>query len=132
METFISDVHETSVETLGTRIEEIERRVALLDQTKAEKTREQERIQNEFRLREDTADVRTAVCEKYSAVARIDDLLGEYLRNRIGATLLAKAMAIYRAKNQDPLLKRAGEYFAALTCGGFEGLHIEQEESGGS
>jgi exonuclease SbcC len=34
-------------------------------------------------------------------------------------------MALYREKNQDPLLKLAGDYFSTLTCGTFDALVID-------
>jgi chromosome segregation protein len=76
-------------------------------------------------LRETATALKNAACEKFSAAARIDALVTEYLEQQIGATLLAKAMASYREKNQDPLLKLAGEYLSTLTCGAFDSLAID-------
>jgi uncharacterized protein YhaN len=47
------------------------------------------------------------------------------LEQQVGATLLAKAIALYREKHQDPLLKLASEYFSTLTCGAFTALVID-------
>src|ERR1700704_3290600 len=43
----------------------------------------------------------------------------------VKSTIDAYFMASYREKNQDPLLKLAGEYFLTLTCGAFDALVID-------
>src|SRR5579871_793148 len=70
-----------------------------------------------FITREAATALNAAACQKFSAAAKIDALATEYLEQQIGATLLAKAIAVYREKIQDPLLKLAGQYFCTPTCG---------------
>jgi uncharacterized protein YhaN len=69
-------------------------------------------------LREAAQALSNAASEKFSAAACIDALGTEYIEQRIGAKLRAKAMAAFREKNQDPMLQLAGQYFSTLTCGG--------------
>ena len=86
-------------------------------------------IDKDFQVREAAVALRNASCEKESAAARIEALTAEYIEQQLGSTLLAKAMALYREKHQDPLLKRAGEYFAMLTCGAFASLAIDEDDN---
>jgi hypothetical protein len=129
LDLFMQEVQDTSPEAREVQLRDLDQKINSLENDKAEKTGERERIHSEFRLKEDAKDVSEAACQKYSAAARIEELLSEYLRNQISATLLAKAMALYRDKNQDPLLKRASEYFASLTCQGFSGIAVEQKDN---
>ena len=81
------------------------------------------------KIKEESAAVTRAAFEKNAAAARIDELTAEYMNYQIGADLLEKAMARYRLKHQDPILRSAGEYFSALTRGAFSGLTIAHEDN---
>jgi uncharacterized protein YhaN len=121
---FISQVHNTNLDLLPDELEQARQEISRLEDARASKTSERDGIDREFQLREAATALSTASCEKFSAAARIDALACEYLEQKIGAALLSKAMTLYREKNQDPLLKRAGDYFATLTCGAFSTLAI--------
>lgn len=51
-----------------------------------------------------------------------------YTRVRLAATLLRREIERYRAEHQDPLLRRAGEVFAALTLGRYAGLRSDFDD----
>lgn len=121
---FISQVHNTNLDLLPDELEQARQEISRLEDARASKTSERDGIDREFQLREAATALSTASCEKFLAAARIDALGCEYLEQQIGAALLSKAMTLYREKNQDPLLKRAGDYFATLTCGAFSTLAI--------
>jgi uncharacterized protein YhaN len=129
LDVFLAQVQGTNIDMLPAELAWLGEECKRLENAKAEKTSERDAIDREFQLREAATELSKACCEKQSAAARIDALTAEYLEQQIGATLLARAMALYRTKHQDPLLKRAGEYFAALTCGGFSGLVIDQDNN---
>ncbi|MFC1643023.1 ATP-binding protein, partial [Myxococcota bacterium] len=60
--------------------------------------------------------------------ALLAQLRGEvqtYLRLRAARALLSREIERYRAKNQDPLLMRAGAIFAALTLQAFSGVQTD-------
>jgi uncharacterized protein YhaN len=54
----------------------------------------------------------------------------EYARKRLAATVLAEAIERFRASSQGPVLSRASELFAALTCGSFAGLRADADDKG--
>lgn len=51
-----------------------------------------------------------------------------YTRVRLAAALLRREIDRYRAEHQDPLLRRAGEVFAALTLGRYAGLRSDFDD----
>jgi len=128
VDTFVEQVQNANADSLPSELEDLQERIKVLEGQRAEKTRELDDIERTFKLKEEAVEVTKAACDKNSAVARIDALTSEFLEYQIGATLLEKAMARYRVKHQDPIMKGAGEYFAALTCGAFSGLVIDYED----
>lgn len=129
LEQFIAEVQATNTDQLVVQIDQLREKTISLERQKTETTRQRDEIDREFRLHEDVGEVHKAAVEKCSAAARIDELAMEYLERQIGAKLLARAVDLYRTKHQDPLLKRAGEYFFELTCGSFSGLAINFENN---
>jgi len=128
LDEFIGQVHNADPDTLPLGIQRLGDEIAQIQDQKAQLTSEYDSIGKEFQLREAATSLRAAVAAKFSAAARIEELTTEYVENRLGAKLLAEAVALYREKHQDPLLKRASEYFATLTCGVFASLVVDQED----
>jgi uncharacterized protein YhaN len=62
------------------------------------------------------------------ALARTRDGVDRYVRLRLAGTLLRRRIERYRAENQAPLLRRAGELFATLTLGSFAGLQTDFDD----
>lgn len=58
-------------------------------------------------------------------LARLKDGVDRYVRLRLAGTLLRREIERYRAENQAPLLRRAGDLFAELTLGRFTGLQSD-------
>lgn len=129
LDTFIAEVQAANTDQLPVQLGQLRESAKHLEGQKTEKTRERDEIDRNFQLREAVGEIHKASSEKFSAAARIDELAMQYLEQQIGAKLLARAMELYRAKHQDPLLKRAGDYFSELTCGSFSGLEIEYESN---
>ncbi len=128
LDAFIAQVQSADLDLLPTELQQIRDELSALEDSKAKCVSERDGIDREFHLREAATALSEAACRKFSAAARIDALAMEYLELQIGATLLTKAIALYREKNQDPLLKLAGDYFSTLTCGAFSALVIDDEE----
>jgi uncharacterized protein YhaN len=62
-------------------------------------------------------------------LARIEEHAERYIRLRFGAAILRREIERYRAENQDPLLRRAGEFFRELTLGSFVRATTHYEDS---
>jgi len=65
--------------------------------------------------------------EKLSEIRRLSD---RYVRLRVAARVLEEEIERYRARNQDPVLRLAGGYFAELTLNSFDGLRVDVDDRG--
>jgi uncharacterized protein YhaN len=66
--------------------------------------------------------------EAQSLLAAIRAGAEQYVRLRLAADLLRRAMERYRERNQDPILIRADELFPRLTLNSFSGLETSYDE----
>jgi uncharacterized protein YhaN len=80
-----------------------------------------EAISGDDRAARDAAD-------RQAALAEMTEIAEQYVRLRSAAVLLHWAIDRYRREKQAPMLKRAGELFAILTCGSFQTLQLEFDE----
>lgn len=60
--------------------------------------------------------------------AEIRSLTEDYLRVALARSVLHRAMALYRERNQGPLLRRASDLFRCMTLGSFEGIAVDDED----
>ncbi len=70
----------------------------------------------------------TASIQAQQILARIDAQTQKYIRMKMASSLLRQAVESYRARSQAPVLKRASNLFASLTCGSFVGLDTELDD----
>ncbi len=64
--------------------------------------------------------------------ARLEIDASQFVRLRLGLAVLRQAIERYREKHEGPVLRRAGELFARLTCGSFQGLVVDFDDQGQS
>lgn len=113
--------------------------IAAKDQTVTEDVRELRNRLMEVREGRNTArdafeaiggDDRAArdAADRQSALAEMTEIAEQYVRLRSAVVLLQWAIDRYRREKQAPMLKRAGELFAVLTCGSFQTLQLEFDE----
>lgn len=62
-------------------------------------------------------------------LAKIKSAVEDYAQLKLSSFVIAKSIEAYRQKHQGPILKRAGEYFATLTCDKFRGLEVDFDEN---
>jgi uncharacterized protein YhaN len=74
--------------------------------------------------------VNHAVAEREAAAAQMHLALERYLELSVARELVTSAMATIRAEQQDPLIQRAGELFAATTLGEFAGIETDIDAKG--
>ncbi|EMI24109.1 YhaN family protein [Rhodopirellula europaea] len=53
----------------------------------------------------------------------------EYIRLRLAASILQRAMEHYRNQNQEPVLREAESFFATLTCNEYQSLRVDYGDS---
>jgi len=66
----------------------------------------------------------SAAEEAQAHLASIREHAHRYARARLAAAILRREVERYRERNQDPILKRAGEIFPRLTLGELTGLRV--------
>lgn len=74
--------------------------------------------------------VNHAVAEREAAAAQMHLALERYLELSVARELVTAAMATIRAEQQDPLIQRASELFAATTLGEFSGIETDIDDKG--
>ena len=62
------------------------------------------------------------------AAARLSNLIADYSSVRLASVILAEAIESYQQRHQGPLLARASELFAAITCGRFVKVATDFDE----
>ena len=64
-------------------------------------------------------------------LSSIHDIAGRFAVLKIAESILRQQVERYREENKDPLLERASEYFAAMTCHEFLGLRVDYDQHTG-
>lgn len=80
--------------------------------------------ENEFKRMDGTSKSLEAAQVAQSKLAELREGVERYLKLKVASEVLRREIEQYRAQNQGPLLARAGELFAGLTLGSFNGLQI--------
>jgi uncharacterized protein YhaN len=65
-----------------------------------------------------------------SALARMRNLLPDYVVAVLAEKVLDRAVERYRDRNQDELFGSASSYFRRLTCGSFDDLILDEDDNG--
>jgi len=75
-------------------------------------------------------DANRALADRESATAQMHAILERYVEVRLARELVAAAIARVRATQQDPLVRRAGALFEAMTQGRFSGVETDVDDKG--
>ncbi len=63
-----------------------------------------------------------------SELARVRSLTEDYTLLKLSCEVLRRAMEMHRQRNEDPVIRRAGELFKQLTLGSFTGIETDYDE----
>jgi uncharacterized protein YhaN len=80
------------------------------------------RLQQEYERLEGSEDAALQAQTAEDGLAKVRPAIAHYLRLRIAAEVLQRAMDSYREKHQGPVLTRASELFSRLTLDEYDGL----------
>jgi uncharacterized protein YhaN len=108
-------------QTVTEEVQELRNRLMEARETRNTTRQAFEAIGGDDRAARDAADRRAALAE-------MTEIAEQYVRLRSAVVLLQWAIDRYRREKQAPMLKRAGELFAILTCGSFRALQLEFDE----
>jgi uncharacterized protein YhaN len=117
-----------SADELPGRIEQLDREIEDLERQLGDLREELGRGSQELERRTGGDAAARAAERAAEALARARDGVERYVRLRLAGTLLRRRIERYRAENQAPLLRRAGELFARLTLGSFAGLQTDFDD----
>lgn len=129
IEDVLAEVDSHDMDSVEAAVERLE---AEIEELKAEYKEIGERVgalRNEL-ARVDGSDLAlTAAQEAQEILSEIRRGAEDYVVLRLCSFVLRKAMEIYRAGNQGPLIGRAGELFARLTLGSFSSIRLDYGEA---
>jgi len=113
----------THPDTLPGRIDELRNRIEdELEPKRIELAQTKGREEKELELM-DGSDRAALLADRAQAIlATIRTEAERYVQVKLAGKILRDQIELYRRENQGPLVRRAGEHFAALTLGSFEAL----------
>lgn len=115
-------------DALPGRIDQLDRGIEELERKTLDLREELGKAQEELSHRTgDDAAAREAE-RAQEILAGLRETVERYTRVRLAAAILRREIERYRAENQDPLLRRAGEHFATLTLQKYTGLRTDFDD----
>jgi uncharacterized protein YhaN len=123
-----SEAAEVDADALPGRSEQLDRDIVEIEARALDLREELGRAQQELsRMTGGEAAVREAE-RAQEILAGLRESVERYVHVRLAGTVLRQEIERYRAQNQDPLLRRAGEHFAALSLGRYTGLRSDFDD----
>lgn len=112
---------------LSEEIKDLELKINDQEQQRDQLNQENGRLAEQLRQSETQAGAVDSSDEKHAVLAQMSDKVQTYLRQRLAHRILQQYIEGYRQQHQGPVLKRAGEYFATLSCNSFQGLGLDYD-----
>ena len=125
----LQEVEKVDIDALPAQIEDMEAHLRELRERQAELNEKVGSLRSHLERIDGSSAAAEAAEESQRVLATIRDSVDEYVKLRLASLVLRQAIENYRAKNQGPLLERAGKLFARLTLGSFAGLKTDYSES---
>lgn len=122
IEDFVRQAETVDGDTLGAQIVENQRTISELENKRSEADNKLGGDEALLRTMDGTSRAAEAAERLQSTAAEIQEHAARYARLRLAAAILRREIERYRAENQDPMLRRASEYFRQLTCGSFDAI----------
>ena len=124
----LQEVEALDIDALTAQIEDREGGCAELKERQAELNEAVGRLRSHLERIDGSFAAAEAAEESQAVLASIRERAEDYVKLRLASLVLRRAIESYRAKNQGPLLARAGDLFARLTLGSFVGLQTDYSE----
>jgi uncharacterized protein YhaN len=113
------------IDSLPGRIDQLDREIEELERRVLDLREELGKAQEELSQMKGGDAAAQAAEQAQEVLAGLREDVERYARVRLAAAILRREIERYRAENQDPLLRRAGELFATLTVQNFTGLRTD-------
>lgn len=125
LEQILREAEGVDRDSLGGRVTALDQAIEEQDKARLAQVEEKTTLEREFAGIDGSARAAEASQQAQEALSRARLAVDEYVRLRVSAAMLRRAIDIYRERNQGPILKRAGEIFCVLTCGAFVRLDTD-------
>jgi uncharacterized protein YhaN len=133
LDAFLADARSVDADALPVEIERLEAGIAgrtRACEAHAETIGREQEILGAMEETAREARANEAAGRVQGLLAEIESRASDYVRKRLASAVLREAIERYRERSQGPVLRRAGTYFARLTCGSFDGLRTELDDDG--
>jgi uncharacterized protein YhaN len=130
LEAFIAEARDSDFDGLDLRLRELDEELGAFEE---ERSGLDQTIGDEggwLRNQKGGDEAAEAAERSQSLLAELRARVEDYAALRIATELLHRGIEQFREENQGPVVRRAGELFAALTAGSFEGLRLDEDERG--
>lgn len=128
VEALIAATAGKSSDDLQVQLEELARQIEDGDQEREQLSGRVAMLTTEAAAVDGGAEAREADQEALSAVSDIFEQAQQFVRLRLAWHLLRRRIEKHREDNQDPMVARASELFARITCGSFRGLTLDYND----
>jgi uncharacterized protein YhaN len=129
VEQFTAAAGAVDADTIEPEISRYDEKIAELTKQKDSLTETLGSLGNEMSKMDGSAKAAELAQQRQEILGRLDPDARHYARVRIATRVLDRAIDRFREKNQDPMLFRASELFAKITCGAFSGMRPEFDDS---
>lgn len=130
LEDFLAEAALAQPDAIASRLRELSEAIAKLESMRSELDQALGREETELKRMNGSAQAAEANDAAQSLLAQIQTDAARYVRLKLAAAVLARAVERYRERHQGPVLARASELFAELTLGSFTGLKADYNEKG--
>lgn len=125
LDEWMSMVEQADADRLQADYEQLEEKIATLEREKLSISEEIGKFRNELARMDGSGKAADTQLELEQLLASFRSDAEEYVRRRLASMVLERAMERFRDANQGPVIARAGELFAGLTCGSFATLRTD-------
>jgi uncharacterized protein YhaN len=128
LEALLEDCRDLDADTVAQDLAGVQRDIADADQRRTQVDQEVGSLREQLLATDGSDKAAEELVRAEQHLASIGTLVDDFVRAKLAADLLRRAMEQYRERNQAPLVKRASELFARLSLGTFSGLRGELDD----
>ena len=130
LDAFVAEARAVDPDTLDLRINELDEAIAAIERERSELDQAIGGEREWLRSQKGGDEAADAAERGRSLLAELRGKVEDYAALRVAGELLQRGIEQFREQNQGPVVRRAGELFAALTAGSFQGLQLDEDDRG--
>lgn len=130
LDAFVAEARAEDADSLGPLLEALDEQLEAIAADRSELDQEIGAEREWLRSQKGSAEAAEAAEHAQSLLAELRSKVDDYAALTFASELLRRGIEQFREANQGPVLRRAGELFATLTAGSFQGLCIDEGADG--